>query len=79
MSETTVRSCIDAGLVEGEGFAANASVMRADANRQNHVKKDDADDHDWVDDPGGGGPSRQVRDYLDALDKDAQTPMEISL
>ncbi len=77
--ETTVRSCMEAGFVEGEGFAVDASVMRADANRQNHVKRQDADDHDWTDGPGGDGPSRPVREYLDALDKDATTPKEISL
>jgi len=55
--ETTVQSCMKAGLVEGEGFAVDASVMRADANRQNHVKRDDADNHDWTDGPGADGPS----------------------
>ena len=77
--EATVRSCMEAGLVEGEGFAVDASVMHADANRQNHVKKDDADDHDWTEGPAGAGPSRAVREYLDTLDKDAKTPKEISL
>lgn len=77
--EATVRSCMASGLVEGEGFAVDASVMHADANRQNHVKKDDADDHDWTDGPAGGGPNRAVREYLDTLDKDAKTPKEISL
>jgi transposase len=77
--ETTVHSCMEAGLVEGEGFAVDASVMRADANRQNHVKGEDADDHDWSDGPDGGGSSRPVREYLDALDKDAKPPKEISL
>ena len=76
--EATVRSCMEAGLVEGEGFAVDASVMRADANRQNHVKRQDVDDHDWTDGP-GGGPSRPVREYLNALDKGAKTPKEISL
>ncbi|NNL90279.1 MAG: transposase [Marinicaulis sp.] len=77
--ETTVKSCMKAGLVEGEGFAVDASVMRADANRQNHVKKDDADDHDWTDGPGGDRPSRPVREYLDGLDANAKTPKEVSL
>ena len=31
--ETTVRSCMRQGLVAGEGFAADASIIRADANR----------------------------------------------
>jgi len=75
--ETTVRSCMQAGFVEGEGFAVDASVMRADANRQNHVKG--VDDHDWTDGSDDDGPSRPVREYLDGLDKDAKPPKEISL
>jgi transposase len=43
--ETTVQSCLDKGLVGGEGFAVDASIIRADANRQNSVSG--GDDHDW--------------------------------
>lgn len=75
--ETTVCSCMQAGLVEGEGFAVDASVMRADANRQNHIKG--GDDHDWTGGSDGGGPSRPVQEYLDALDAQAKPPKEISL
>lgn len=32
--ETTVRRCIAEGLVGGEGFAVDASLIRADANKQ---------------------------------------------
>lgn len=32
--ETTVARCMDEGLVGGEGFAVDASLIRADANRQ---------------------------------------------
>jgi transposase len=31
--EAAVRACMDAGLVKGEGFAVDASVMEADASR----------------------------------------------
>jgi transposase len=31
--EVVVRACMDAGLVKGEGFAVDASVMEADASR----------------------------------------------
>jgi transposase len=72
--ETTVRTCMDAGLVGGEGFAADASIIRADANRQNNIPG--GDDHDWT---GGAGPSRPVREYLAALDQSAAPPKEISL
>ena len=33
MFEAVVRACMDAGLVKGEGFAVDASVMEADASR----------------------------------------------
>ena len=35
--ETTVQRCLDEGLVGGEGFAVDASMIRADANRQRSV------------------------------------------
>jgi len=75
--ETTVQACMDAGLVGGEGFAADASIIRANANRQNSVPG--GDDHDWTGGTGGEGPSRPVREYLAALDRDAAPPKEISL
>jgi transposase len=75
--ETTVQACIDAGLVGGEGFAADASIIRANANRQNSVPG--GDDHDWTGGTGGEDPSRPVREYLAALDRDAAPPKEISL
>ncbi|TCM12861.1 transposase-like protein DUF772 [Novosphingobium sp. PhB165] len=36
--ETTVRRCIDEGLVGGDGFAVDASLIRAEANRQTYVE-----------------------------------------
>src|SRR5271169_805363 len=35
--ETTVQRCIAEGLVGGEGFAVDASMIKADANRQRSV------------------------------------------
>ena len=58
--EQVLKRCIDAGLVGGEGFAVDASVVKADASRQHHHEDDD----DW----GGGG--RAIDEYLDALDGD---------
>jgi transposase len=55
--EAVLKRCIDAGLIGGEGFAVDASVVKADASRQRHHDDDD----DW----GGGG--RAIREYLDAL------------
>jgi transposase len=75
--ETTVETCMANGLVGGEGFAADASIIRADANRQNHVEG--GDDHDWTGGAGASGPSRAVREYLKGLDAHAAPPKEISL
>ncbi len=36
--ESVVRRCMEAGLVQGEGFAVNASVIEADASRFKRVK-----------------------------------------
>src|SRR4030095_11276067 len=74
--ETTVQTCMDAGFVGGEGFAADASIIRANANRQNSVGG--GDDHDWTGGP-GGAPRRPFHNYLAPLDKDAPPPKEISL
>src|SRR5258705_13623100 len=41
--ETVVRRCMDFGLVGGEGFAIDASLVKADANRQRGVPSADAD------------------------------------
>jgi transposase len=60
--ERAVSTCVSAGLVCGEGFAVDASVMEADASRYHGEAPDDID---WSD------PKRQtraVKEYLDALD-----------
>jgi transposase len=60
--EAVVRACMDAGLVEGEGFAVDASVIEADASRY-HGKA--PDEIDW------SVPERQTRavvEFLSALD-----------
>jgi hypothetical protein len=57
-----VRACMDAGLVKGEAFAVDASVMEADASRY-HGKA--PDEIDW------SVPERQTRavaEFLGALD-----------
>lgn len=58
--ETVVRRCMAEGLVGGEGFAVDASMVKADANRQRGV-------------PGSEGLSPEaanhaVREYLAVLD-----------
>jgi transposase len=62
--EAVVRACMDAGLVQGEGFAIDASVMEANASRY-HGKT--PDEIDW------SAPERQTRaviEFLSALDDD---------
>ena len=36
--ETVLRRCMDEGLVGGEGFAVDASLIKADANRQKGIE-----------------------------------------
>jgi transposase len=65
--EAVVRACMDAGLVKGEGFAVDASVMEADASRFHGVTPEEAD---W------SAPERQTRavaEFLGALDDDDPT------
>jgi transposase len=62
--EQVLERCINAGLVSGEGFAVDASVVKADASRQRHHEDDD----DW-----GGGPA--IREYLDGLEEDDTLPV----
>ena len=60
--EAVVRACMDAGLVKGQGFAVDASVMEADASRY-HGKA--PDEIDW------SLPERQTRaaaEFLASLD-----------
>jgi transposase len=67
--DEVVRRCIAAGLVKGEGFAVDASVVAADANRQHVVPGSEA--VDWED---SAPRSRAVREYLDALDGESPAP-----
>ena len=75
--EMTVERCMAEGLVGGEGFAVDASLIRADVHRQRSV-------------PGGEGlppeaVGRAVREYLEVLDDAAfggatpVTPKRINL
>lgn len=67
--ESVVRQCMSEGLVRGEGFAIDASVVRADANRQRGVSGDTL--IDWGD---PDTQNRPVREYLQALDADTVVP-----
>jgi transposase len=58
--ETVVRRCLKEGLVGGEGFAVDGSLIRADANRQRGVEGDQ-----WA---VPEKSSRAVEEYLAVLD-----------
>jgi len=60
--EAVLRRCMAAGLVGGEGFAIDASVMEADASRYHGIAPDEID---WTDPKLN---SRAVREYLAGLD-----------
>jgi hypothetical protein len=66
--ESVLRRCMSEGLVSGEGFAIDASVIKADANRARGVPGTEV--IDWNK---GDGPARAVREYLAALE--ANNPM----
>ena len=60
--EDVVRRCMAAGLVKGEGFAVDASVIEANASR---FKRIEGGEIDWTDKQRARRP---VREYLAALD-----------
>jgi len=60
--ERVVASCIGAGLVGGESFAVDASLIEADANRQRSIPG-----KDWSKEVDPATASRAVRDYLATL------------
>src|SRR5712692_320605 len=58
--ETTVRRCLAEGLIGGEGFAVDASMIKADANRQRSVPGSE-----WQ---APEAANHAVREYLAVLD-----------
>ena len=75
--ESVLRRCMAEGLVRGEGFATDASIIKADAQRQRGVAG--GEPIDW------GNPqtaARPVREYLAGLEQENAsdtTPKAISL
>jgi transposase len=61
--DNVVQRCNDEGLIKGEGFATDASYIKADASRQRMVDGP----VDWQPSP---TQSRAVREYLGPLDTD---------
>lgn len=62
--ESVLQRCMAEGLVRGEGFATDASIIKADAQRQRGTSGNEA--IDWGDPEEAARP---VREYLAALDK----------
>jgi transposase len=58
--EAVLRRCIDEGLVGGENFAVDASLIKADANRQNGIEGEKGLPPQTT--------ARAVREYLAVLD-----------
>jgi transposase len=59
-----VRQCMDAGLVKGEGFAVDASVIEADASRFQRIEGSEVD---WSEEQLA---SRAVQEYVAALESE---------
>eukprot|EP01133_Synstelium_polycarpum_P024774 gene24774-29720_t len=73
--DAVLRRCMAEGLVQGEGFAADASMIKADAQRQRSCSGDSA--IDWGDPEQA---SRPVREYLAAVEQaNSVLPKRISL
>ncbi len=63
--ESVVRRCMEAGLVGGEGFAVDASVIEADASRFARIEGADID---WTDERLA---RRAIKEYVDALESES--------
>jgi transposase len=70
--ETVLQRCIGEGLVGGEGFAIDASVVKADASRARAVPGAELPNRKL-----DGAPStRAVREYLEGIDQEASGRLE---
>lgn len=75
--DQVVRRCMTAGLIKGEGFAVDASLIAADANKQRGVMRGES--VDWTE---PALDTHAVREYLESLDDEALAetmPKRISL
>jgi len=61
--ERVVEACVAAGLVGGDGFAVDASLIAADANKQRSIPGSE-----WNKTSDPQGTSRAVKEYLATLD-----------
>jgi transposase len=75
--EGVVQRCMTEGLVRGDGFAVDASIVKADANRRRGVPSEEG--IDWSNPQLG---TRAIREYLEELEEEGQIgtiPKNISL
>jgi len=72
--EMVLQRCMAEGLVGGEGFAVDASVVKADASRASGVPG--AQTIDWRDPKHA---TRAVREYVRALDEDGEAAVRKSV
>ena len=64
--EVVVQRCLDEGLIGGEGFAVDASLIQADANKQRSLPG-----AEWIAQDHPSDAPRAVREYLATLDQAA--------
>jgi transposase len=70
--ETVLQRCIGEGLVEGEGFAIDASVIQADASRGSGFRGGELASRKFD----GEQATRAVREYLQGVDEEASRRRE---
>lgn len=74
--EKVLERCLTEGLVGGEGFAIDASVVKADANRQRGVPGAEAN---WESESSLTRPVREYLEALDAAEEPRKPPKNVSL
>src|SRR3546814_932464 len=74
--EKVLQRCLAEKLVGGEGFATDASVIKADANRQRVVPGTDVQ---WAEETTLTRPVREYLAALDAAEEGRKPPKNISL
>ena len=74
--EKVLERCLAEGLVGGEGFAIDASVIKADANRQRGVPGTEAT---WDRESSLTRPVREYLEALDAAEEPRKPPKNVSL
>jgi len=74
--EKVLVRCLAEGLVGGEGFAIDASVIKADASRQRGVPGAEAS---WDRESPLARPVREYLEALDAAEEPRKTPKNVSL